>query len=134
MKHTAHEKATTQAFSLHRQTGITGAMALGLDRKPSNWRMKMNRNTLSLSCLAVALVTSGCATPTPILDQSFGDSVRTVRAMQTVNPDAGYNEDTVAGLDGVAAKETMGRYQDSFKVPPPATNVINIGGAISGGN
>lgn len=94
----------------------------------------MNRNELSLTALAVALLMSACTTPTPILDQSFGDSVRTVRALQTVNPDASYNEDRVAGLDGLAAKETMERYQDSFKVPPPVTNVINIGGSIGGGN
>ena len=33
-------------------------------------------------------------------------------------------------MDGKAARETMMRYQDSFKEPPPAVNVINIGGAI----
>ena len=130
MKHAAQHVTTEQSVSHSRQPGMTGWP----DRKPSNWRKSMNRNELSLTALAVALLMSACTTPTPILDQSFGDSVRTLRALQTVNPDASYNEDRVAGLDGLAAKETMERYQDSFKVPPPVTNVINIGGSIGGGN
>ena len=53
--------------------------------------------------------------------------------MQTINPDASRNPDPVFGLDGKAANEAIGRYQDSFKTPPPTFNVINIGGGITGG-
>jgi hypothetical protein len=35
-------------------------------------------------------------------------------------------------MDGKAAAEALGRYQDSFKTPPPVVNVINIGGAVGG--
>jgi hypothetical protein len=38
----------------------------------------------------------------------------------------------VSGIDGRAAKESIKRYQDSFKEPPPVTNVINIGGGLGG--
>ena len=51
----------------------------------------------------------------------------------TINPDAGSNPDQVAGLDGKSAYEALGRYQNSFKKPPPVTNVINIGGNIGSG-
>jgi type IV pilus biogenesis protein CpaD/CtpE len=90
----------------------------------------MNRSVLSILCLALL---AGCVSPTPTLDANFGNAVRTVRAMQTVNPDAGLNPDPVAGMDGVAADESIRRYHDSFKTPPPVTNVINIGGGITGG-
>ena len=36
-------------------------------------------------------------------------------------------------MDGRAAREAVGRYQDSFKSPPPVVNVINIGGSVGGG-
>ena len=52
---------------------------------------------------------------------------------QTANPEAGRNPDQAAGLDGKAARETMLLYQNSFKSPPPAVNVINIGGNLGGG-
>ena len=50
----------------------------------------------------------------------------------TLNPNAGANPDPVIGMDGRAARETVIRYQDSFKTPPPVVNVINIGGALGG--
>lgn len=92
----------------------------------------MNRTELKLAHMALVACLAGCASPTPMLDEKFGDSVRQIRAMQTLNPDAGNRDDGVAGLDGLAAQESMGRYQQSFKAPPPATNVINIGGSITG--
>lgn len=93
----------------------------------------MNKSVLTILCLALLAGVAGCASPTPIFDENFGNAVRTVRAMQTVNPDAGLNPDPVAGMDGVAATESLRRYHDSFKTPPPVTNVINIGGGITGG-
>lgn len=92
----------------------------------------MKRNVFTILCLVAAGV-AGCASPTPILDENFGNAVRTVRAMQTANPNAGMNPDPVAGMDGTAATESMRRYQESFKSPPPVTNVINIGGGIGSG-
>lgn len=74
---------------------------------------------------------SGCASsPTPNYDLRFGDAVREARQRMTLNPNAGGNPDPIAGMDGKSGKEAVGRYQDSFKEPPPVTNVINIGGAI----
>ncbi len=85
--------------------------------------------------LGLALFLSGCAASiTPNYDLRFGDAVREARQRMTLNPNAGANPDPVAGLDGKASHEALIRYQDSFKKPPPVTNVINIGGAIGGGS
>ena len=85
--------------------------------------------------IALALVLfGGCASsPTPNYDAKFGQAVRQARQMMIINPNAGSNPDPIAGMDGKAAREASVRYQDSFKSPPPVTNVINIGGAIGGG-
>jgi hypothetical protein len=50
----------------------------------------------------------------------------------TIDPNAGAKADEVKGIDGRAGKEAVKRYHASFKEPPPATNVINIGGSIGG--
>jgi hypothetical protein len=82
--------------------------------------------------LLVAVLASGCGT-TSHYDARFGDAVRQARLAMTIHPDAGKNGDDATGIDGRSAKEATTRYQDSFKEPPPATNVINIGGTIGSG-
>lgn len=78
----------------------------------------------------VLLLGTGCTHVTPHYDARFGDAVRDARKKMTLNPDAGRSADPVTGMDGRAARESMQRYQDSYKKPPPVVNVINIGGAI----
>jgi uncharacterized lipoprotein YajG len=91
----------------------------------------MNK-TLTLAALAALL--AGCAaSPTPNYDARFGDAVRQARQQMTLNPNAGASPAPIVGMDGRAARETVIRYQDSFKSPPPVVNVINIGGSTSGG-
>lgn len=77
-------------------------------------------------------VLAGCASVTPHYDAKFGDAVREAKIKMTINPDAGNNPDQATGMDGKSARETITRYQDTYKSPPPATNVINIGGSIGG--
>lgn len=87
-----------------------------------------------LGIFAVVL-TAGCAhTVTPHYDMRFGDAVREANLAMTIDPDAGRRADEVRGIDGRAAQESAKRYQDSFKQPPPVTNVINIGGGFNGSN
>jgi uncharacterized protein YceK len=87
--------------------------------------------------LAIAMLLgllAGCATVTPNYDTKFGDTVRQAKLKMTINPAAGRNPDQVAGMDGIATRNTIVLYQDTFKAPPPVLNVINFGGgAISGG-
>jgi hypothetical protein len=85
-----------------------------------------------LAPVLLALVGGCAASTTPNYDLRFGDAVREARQRMTLNPNAGSNPDAVVGMDGRAARETIVRYQDSFKAPPPVVNVINIGGAVGG--
>lgn len=88
--------------------------------------------TLALLC-PVALLAACAGSPTPNLDARFGNALRDARLAMTIDPAAGAKGDEAKGLDGRAAKEAAKRYQDSFKEPPPVTNVIHIGGAIGAG-
>lgn len=86
--------------------------------------------------ILLPVLLAGCAatqSSTPNYDTRFGNAVRDARLRMTINPDAGRGPGPAAGMDGRAAYEAYGRYQDSFKAPPPVVNVINIGGAIGGG-
>src|SRR5437016_9466975 len=90
-----------------------------------------------LTAAAAVLVLQACATtcPTfdaciatsPRLDARFGDSVNIAKAQQTLNLEASKNRNVVAGIDGKSAQETMVRYRESFRSPPPPANVFTIG-------
>lgn len=85
-------------------------------------------NPLSLKILSAAFslaALTGCTT-TPHLDSRFGHAVNAAKAQQTLYPEASKNTDPVAGIDGTSAKESIDRYHDTFKAPPPTFNVINI--------
>ena len=91
-------------------------------------------NKLAIAMLAGLLgMLAGCGSTTPRYDAKFGDAVREARLGMTLNPDAGKNAAQATGLDGTAARETMTLYKGSFKSPPPAVNVINIGGQLGSG-
>jgi len=83
--------------------------------------------------LLLAGTLAACSTTTPHYDKRFGEAVRNAKHTMTIAPDAGKRPDPVAGIDGRAAHDTQQQYEKSFKAPPPAVNVINIGGAIGGG-
>lgn len=86
----------------------------------------------SLTLIVLALLAGCAASPSPNYDLRFGEAVRQARQRMTLDPNAGSNPDPVAGMDGISAHEALGRYQESFKSPPPVVNVINIGGAVGG--
>lgn len=91
----------------------------------------MIARTTMLGLAAALLGLQACTTTTPYLDSRFGYSVNAAKAQQTINPEAGKSRDPVAGLGGVPAKESIDRYHDSFKAPPPTFEVIM--GTIGGG-
>lgn len=97
----------------------------------------MTTRTLWLP-LAATLLLAGCGSTTPHYDARFGDAVRSARAQMTINPDAGLaagsGVDGASGMDGRSARQTMQRYEQSYKSPPQAVNVINIGGSLGGGS
>jgi hypothetical protein len=85
----------------------------------------------TLTVLAAALLATACA-QTPNYDAHYGEALREARLAMTIDPNAGARPDELKGIDGRSGKEAIKRYQDSFKEPPPVTNVINIGGAVGG--
>ncbi len=89
-------------------------------------------NMLMLA-LPLALLAACSTTVTPNYDVTFGSTVREARLKMTIEPDAGKKPDLVVGIDGTAARETVIRYHETFKTPPPVVNVINIGGRIGSG-
>lgn len=89
--------------------------------------MKRSICLQTLVPLGAMLMLSGCVSQSPIVEQHFGEAVLAARAQQTFNPDAAKAPPTTPGLDGRAARHALDRYHDSFKTPPPATNVFNIG-------
>ena len=89
------------------------------------------RNTKIIGTIVAMGLTAGCVSIHPEVDQRYGEAVTTTTRAQTINPQGTRNPDVVSGIDGRAAKETMDRYVESFKAPPPTMNVINIGGSLS---
>jgi hypothetical protein len=87
----------------------------------------MNTSFKLISACALSVMLTACVANTPEWDQHFGESVRAAIALQTINPNAAKNTDPVLGIDGKAANETMGRYQTTFKDPPPTANSFTIG-------
>lgn len=89
----------------------------------------MSKKSVGVIVAGLGLL-AGCVSIHPEVDQRHGLAVTAAREAQVFNPQASRN--AVAGIDGRAAKETMDRYVESFKAPPPTINVINIGGALGG--
>src|SRR6267378_1782320 len=79
------------------------------------------------ACATTCPTFDACLATSPRLDSRFGDAVNIAKAQQTLNPDASRNRNVVAGMDGKAAQETMLRYRESFRNPPPPANVFTIG-------
>jgi len=93
--------------------------------------MSMKRTSVIVAGLGLL---AGCVAIHPEVDQRYGQALTAARDAQTFNPQASRNPRADSGIDGRAAKETIDRYVDSYKAPPPVTNVINIGGGLAGGN
>ncbi|EEG09808.1 hypothetical protein [Pseudogulbenkiania ferrooxidans] len=87
--------------------------------------MQAYKLMITMSGTVLAVLLTGCSS-TPYLDSHFGESVDMIKAQQTINPQASQNMDPVAGIDGKAGQEAMGRYYDSFKTPPSTKDILTI--------
>ena len=92
----------------------------------------MRRKHLSVPLVAAALVGcagiegDGVASGSRTRD-TFGEAVREARFRQTLDPDAARRSPVQSGLDASAAISAWRRYQESFRSPPPAIEVLGIG-------
>lgn len=94
---------------------------------------RVRRLATLAALLATVATLAGCMSTTPVYDAHFGEAVRTVRAMQTLNPDASSNTNAVAGIDGRAATAAMDRYNTQYTKPQSDINAFTIGVGASGG-
>lgn len=78
-------------------------------------------------CAGLSAALAGCMTSTPQWDATFGDSVRQIREMQTLNPEGSANTNPVAGVDGTAAVSAQKSYVKSFTAPAAPSNSFTIG-------
>ena len=77
-------------------------------------REAMMRKTYSaLVIVLIFLMTAGCATY-GALEEDYGNSYRSVKSGQTLNPGASKNLTPVAGISGTAADQVVKKYTDNF--------------------
>jgi hypothetical protein len=91
---------------------------------------KPRRLLIDLLMTSALCLTAACAPVTPNYDAKFGAAVRDSKLAMTISPNAGSSQDPVAGMDGKASRDALIQYQNSFKTPPPAVNVINLGATL----
>lgn len=79
--------------------------------------MKITPAHTALTVLAALYALGGCTPLSPRLDSTFGNSLHTLQALQTVNPDASANPDNPP-FDGIAAHEVIKHHAKSYSAPP----------------
>jgi hypothetical protein len=79
----------------------------------------------AIPLLFLCAALGACASRTPQVDQRFGQAVTAAKASQTIDPQAASKAPAPNGIDGAAANESVLRYRDSFKSPPPTFVIIN---------
>ena len=90
----------------------------------------MRKNAVAAMSVLASLF-AGCISIHPEVDRRAGEAVTSAQSAQTLNPRPVRDPEAVSGIDGRAAKESMDRYVESFRAPPPNVNVLNIGGSLS---
>ncbi|MES2299563.1 MAG: hypothetical protein V4582_21175 [Pseudomonadota bacterium] len=81
----------------------------------------MNKMMIAAASL-VAL--AGCASEQVVSDERAGATVRAALALQYAPAPRGA---PVPGMDGVAAKASIDRYEKAAQAPAPVPNVLTIG-------
>lgn len=95
----------------------------------------MNAKKWNVPCATLGvLLLSACASTTPHMDSTFGQAVNQAKMQQILNPGPVSTANPV-GLGGTPARESIERYHDTFRAPPPTFEIIfgTGGGASSGG-
>ncbi len=87
--------------------------------------MRTYKQVMIVRAVLLASLLTACSS-TPYLDSRFGEAVNMTKAQQTINPEASQNMDPVTGIDGVAAKDGMDRYHESFQKPPSTADILTI--------
>jgi len=88
----------------------------------------MGRKITIPALLLIFAMVWGCGTSQRqiALDKNWGRSNETARFSQILNPDASEDNNPVTGLDGEAARNSLVKYQNSFKSEESTGTVMNI--------
>jgi hypothetical protein len=81
----------------------------------------------SMILLSSLLLLTACSHYPSKVDDNFGKSVRSALIAQIADLKAPESFTFESNTDGRSMKSAVDRYQRSFEIPPPATNVFNIG-------
>ena len=71
------------------------------------------------------LLLNACANSPSLINTQFGDALKQSIQMQIVEETR--DKSARVTTDGLAAKAAVDRYQKSFELPPPSSNVFTIG-------
>lgn len=85
----------------------------------------LNRN-IGVMLLAVMLMTVGACSHAP-LARNFNEANSNSIAVQTVNPNAGRDEASLATLDGQKSERLLERYRSDTGKAPKEDLVTNVG-------
>lgn len=86
----------------------------------------MTTTLTRLTAVLLLVALAGCANRSPRLDQQFGVAARTSVQQQILHPGVPSSQ-SVAGVDGGAAKSAYANYLKSFQEPVPQTGALSIG-------
>lgn len=89
--------------------------------------MKTTSMLVRAGLCGLACALAGCMATTPVYDAHFGEAVRTVRAMQILDPTASMHTEPVKGVDGRAATAAMDRYNAQFSKPTADVSAFKVG-------
>lgn len=101
----------------------------------------MNTKRYVMPAVVLGCLLAGCTSLAPNVDKHFGEANSLAKASQIIDLEAS-QKTQAQSFDGVAAVESVGQYQKSFKAPPKTGNVFTIGvgsgtagaGGTSGGS
>jgi hypothetical protein len=77
----------------------------------------MTHHYKTLALLALPLLLTSCASQ----DLGFGETVKQNIALQVINPDPQYKDETVPGASGDHAAQATERYREGKVTQPPPT-------------
>jgi len=80
----------------------------------------------SIAIVLLMFVVEGCAPSPTILHPAFGQSVNDFKQAQILNPSAQGSVEPVEGLQGVAANNTIKKYEKTFSKKQGASKKIGV--------
>lgn len=91
------------------------------------------QSVLKVCAIGSVALLSACVSTTPNLDTTFGEATRQTLRQQIINPQAGNDNNPVAGVDGRAARDAVDNYYKSFANPERSRDLSIGEGAANGG-